>query len=65
MVYAYEYFGSIKAAMAVHIIANLLAYGMRSTGLTVSGLVNIPTCVVFLAAAAGGLYLLHQEKKVL
>lgn len=65
MVYAYEYFGSIKAAMAVHIIANLLAYGMRSTGLVVSGLVNIPTCVVFLAAAAGGLYLLHQEKKVL
>lgn len=65
MVYAYEYFGSIKAAMAVHIIANLLAYGMRSTGLAVSGLVNIPACVVFLAAAAGGLYLLHQEKKVL
>lgn len=65
MVYAYEYFGNIKAAMAVHIIANLLAYGMSSTNTAVSGLVNVPSCVVFLAAAAGGMYLLYREKKVL
>ena len=65
MVYAYEYFGSIKAAVIVHIIANLLAYGMRNTGQAVSGLVNVPACVVFLAAAAGGMFLLHRQKKVL
>lgn len=65
MVYAYEYFGSIKAAMIVHIIANLLAYGMRIAGQAASGLVNVPACVVFLAAAAGGMFLLHRQKKVL
>ena len=65
MAYAYEYFGNIKAAMAVHIIANLLAYGMSNVSLSMSGLVNVPACVVFLAAAAGGMYLLNREKKVL
>lgn len=65
MVYAYEYFGSIKAAMIVHIIANLLAYEMRIASQAVSSLVNVPACVVFLAAAAGGMFLLHRQKKVL
>ena len=65
MVYAYEYFGSIKAATAVHIIANLLAYGMSGNGSAVSGIVNVPACVIFLAAAAGGMFFLHRERKVL
>lgn len=65
MVYGYEYFGHIRAAMAIHMIANLLAFCMSNIGLAVSGLVNVPACLVFLVGAAGCLYLLHRQKKIL
>ncbi len=64
MVYGYEYFGSIGASIAIHMAANLLAYGMRNTHLAVSGLVNAPACFGFLAAAACCLWGLSRRKKV-
>lgn len=65
MVYAYEYFGTFKAAVFIHITANVLAYCMRYSGLAASGFVSWPACIVFLAVAAAGLLLLHRNRKVL
>lgn len=65
MVYAYEYFGTFKAAVFIHITANVLAYCMRYSGLAASGFVSWPACIVFLAVAAAGLYLLHRKRRVL
>lgn len=65
MVYAYEYFGTFKVAVFIHILANVLAYCMRYSGPAMSGFVSWPACIVFLAAAVGGLFLLHRKRKVL
>lgn len=65
MVYAYEYFGTFKAAVFIHITANVLAYCMRYSGLAASGFVSWPACIVFLTVAAAGLFLLHRKRQVL
>ena len=65
MVYAYEYFGSFIAAVAIHITANVMAYCMGYAGETLSGMVGWPACLAFLAVAAGELWLLHRQRKVL
>lgn len=65
MAYAYEYFGTIRAALLVHITANLLAYGMGSALSGAEGFWTAPVCALFLAAAAGGIFLLRRQKKVL
>lgn len=65
MVYAYEYFGSFIAAVAIHITANVLAYCMGFVGEAVAGIVGWPVCLAFLAVAAGELWMLHRQRKVL
>ena len=63
--YAYEYFGDFRIPVAVHIIANVLAYCLTYTGLAVSGLVCWPVCIALLAVTFGSLFLLHKEKNIL
>ena len=65
MVYAYEYFGTFKAAVFIHITANVLAYCMRYSGLAASGFVSWPACIVFLTVAVAGLFLLYRKRQVL
>ena len=64
MVYAYEYFGDFKAPLAIHMMANLLAYSISYTSLGVSGISNWMVCIGFLALAAGSFWLLNRQKKV-
>ncbi len=62
--YAYEYFGDFRIPVAVHMIANILAYCLTYTGLAVSGLICWPVCIVFLALTAGSLWLLARQKRI-
>lgn len=64
MVYAYEYFGTFYAPVAIHILSNILAIVMEKIVMISAGFVNWITCIIFLAIAAGGLYLLRKQKKV-
>lgn len=65
IIYAYEYFGDFKMPVIIHIISNVLAYSLSYTELAVNGFVNWPVCVVFLALAAGALFLLKKQKRAL
>lgn len=64
MAFAYEYFGDFRAAVAVHMVSNVLAYVLSY----VSGmayLVNWPVGIVCLLCGAGAAWLMNKEKKVL
>ena len=63
--YAYEYFGDFKVPVAIHMLANILVYCLSYTMLAVSGFMCWPVCVIFLCIAAGGLFLMNREKKIL
>lgn len=63
MAYGYEYFGSFKVPVAIHITANVLAYGMGFLGTALDGVVNWPVCLLFLAVAAGEFWLLQCQRK--
>ena len=64
MAYAYEYFGNFKAALAVHMIANLLALCISGVGLKLSTPVNWAVCVGFIVLAAGSFLLLRRQRRV-
>ena len=64
ILYALEYFGDFRAAVAVHMGANLLAYILTKTGLAAGGIVCWPVCLAGLALAAGSIFLLHRQKKI-
>ena len=63
--YAYEYFGDFKVPVAIHMLANILVYCLSYTMLAVSGFMCWPVCIIFLCIAAGGLFLMNREKKIL
>ncbi|MGN1144881.1 MAG: HAD hydrolase-like protein [Acetatifactor sp.] len=65
MAYAYEYFGSFKIPVLMHITANLMAYLLTYTGIAVTAFISWPVCIVLLAAGAAGLVLLMRQKNVL
>ncbi len=63
MAYAYEYFGDFRAALGVHILANVLAYVLSDVpGL--SSLMNWPVCLVCLAVGVACALMLHRQKKI-
>ena len=62
--YAYEYFGDFKAAVGVHMGANILVYILSYVGFSVSGPAGGLVCAACLVCAAGSLYFLHKQKKV-
>ena len=64
MVYAYEYFGDFRMPVAVHMLANILAYGLSFLGTGIPLGAYWPICIVSLACGGAGLWLLNKEKKV-
>lgn len=64
MAYAYEYFGTFKAPLVIHISSNILAYCMSYTSMAVSGFVCWPVCIIFLAMAVFGIRALSRQKKL-
>lgn len=62
--YGYEYFGDFRIPVAIHIIANVIAYCLTYTSLAVSGFVCWQVCMVFLAVMVVSLALLHREKNI-
>ncbi len=65
MAYAYEYFGSFKIPVLMHMGANILAYLLTYTGMAVSGVINWPVCIFFLALGVVGVVYLMRQKNVL
>ena len=64
MVYAYEYFGDFKFAVAIHVTSNVLALLMSYLYLPVAAMFNWPVCIVLLTIALGSLTLLHHQKSI-
>jgi phosphoglycolate phosphatase len=62
--YAYLYFGNFMAAVAIHMVANLLAYSLSYSGISETSFISWPICVGFLLLTAGCLWLLDKQKKV-
>lgn len=65
LAYAYEYFGSFKIPVLMHIAANVLVYILTYTGIAVTGFINWPVCIIFLALGVGSLAMLIRQKNVL
>lgn len=65
MAYGYEYFGSYKVPVLIHMFSNMLAYCMSYMPAEVSTvLVSWPVCMICLAAAAVGIVMLHRKKNL-
>lgn len=65
MAYAYEYFGSFKIPVAMHVTANALVYILTYTGVAVTAFISWPVCIIFLILGAGSLVMLARQKNVL
>lgn len=64
--YLYEYFGEFKMPVLVHILSNILAFGLTYAGIMKwPGTVQMVICVISLVAAGVSLFLLARQKKVL
>lgn len=64
IVYAYEYFGDFRAAVGVHMAANLTAYVLSYAWGAVSGFFNLPVCIACLVWSAVSIFLLNKEKRI-
>ncbi len=65
LAYAYEYFGSFKIPVLMHIAANVLVYILTYTGIALTGFINWPVCIIFLLLGVGSLIMLIRQKNVL
>lgn len=63
--YAYEYFGSFKVPLLLHMGINLLTVIFSYSGLSGSGFVCWPVCIVFLILGIVSLFLLSRRKRIL
>lgn len=64
LAYGYEYFGSYKVPVTIHIVANLLAYSLTYTNILSAGAVSWVLCIVSLAAMAVSVLGLHRRKNI-
>lgn len=64
MAYAYEYFGSFKLPVMIHVLSNLLAYCLSYTSLAVTGFISWPVCAICLLVGLIALRKLSEQKKV-
>lgn len=65
MAYGYEYFGSYRIPVLLHIISNVLAYCLSYMPAAVSAiLVSWPVCILCLAVAAVCIVMLHRKKNL-
>lgn len=63
MVYAYEYFGSFKLPLGVHILANCIVYILSYTSPVGTALFSWPACICFLVLAVLSLMVLERFKR--
>ena len=64
LAYAYEYFGDFRMPLAIHIMANLLVYGLSGTRIGASGFVSWPVCIVCLLLGAACIGILWKRKPI-
>ena len=65
IIYGYEYFGSFKIPVLMHVISNVVAYCLSYTSIAISGFVSWPVCIVFWVITLFALNKLHKQKAVL
>lgn len=63
LAYVYEYFGDFRMSAAIHIMANLLAYGLSGIGSGAAVLVSWPVCMLCLLLGAGCAGILYRRKR--
>ncbi|MBR6627763.1 MAG: HAD hydrolase-like protein [Lachnospiraceae bacterium] len=64
-VYAYEYFGSFKWPVILHMLVNTVAYLLSALGISVTLWFSVPVCAGALAVAVVMLILLGRQKNVM
>jgi len=62
--YSYEYFGSFKVPVFLHILFNLLAYSLSYMPAFMGVIVNWPVCIFCLLLAAVCFWRLHRRKNI-
>jgi len=62
--YSYEYFGSFKVPVMLHMLFNLLAYSLSYMPAFMGVIVNWPVCIACLLVAAVCLWRLHRRKNI-
>ena len=65
MAYAYEYFGSFKVAVCMHMAANIIAYVITYTVLASTAFVSWPVCIIFLAIFLVSIEVMNKRKRIL
>lgn len=63
--YIYEYFGDFRMAVAVHMIANLVVYGLSRGGAGATFFASWPVCIGWLVLGAVCAGVLHRRKAIL
>lgn len=64
MAYAFEYFGSFKVPLVMHIVMNLMALTVHYTGLGNTLFCSWPVCIPFLLLGGGGVYMMAKYKRL-
>ncbi len=59
----YEYFGSFKIPVLLHMLANVLAYCLAYLPMEGSAFASWTVCVVCLVVTAGGIWVLHRKSR--
>ena len=65
MAYGYEYFGTFKIPVAIHIVANVTAYLLTCFAVSLPDAAAWAVCAVCLILAAAGAWKLHGRKNIL
>ena len=63
--YIYEYFGDFRMTVAVHMIANLVVYGLSRGGAGATFFASWPVCIGWLVLGAVCAGVLHRRKAIL
>lgn len=63
MAYGYEYFGSFRVPLVMHILANVLAYSLTLLPVAEGVLVSWPVCMMCLLVTVGCLLVLHRQRR--
>lgn len=65
LAYAYEYFGSFRIPVLIHMGINLLTLLLGATGIYQTAFCSWPVCVILLGLGGLGVWLLARQKKVI
>lgn len=65
MAYAYEYFGSFKWPVMIHVLVNVVAYVLSAYGEGASFIISWPVCIIGLVLGLVAVWQLAKQKKVM